>query len=1002
MKYLLLSIIVLIFFPSIYADEITINSPNYFEQQDNELKTISTLNNELFSFEVCSQDGKNFEAKYYCKNEDTQGNISLTHNSNNGCFYNNSNINQIPCDEFTLETTFTQNNREKVITRDFSKTQESNALDTVLNSPIDDLSPVELSYYLVLHASIKGTENQKAEDIYNSLKNSRNNNNKCWPEDECDIEQTGLILYNLKLAGYSQDSRILEDGKTYLESLHIPKEKLDFDEEEKDFEIAIEVVDDFQNDISCDYETNNNDENFDFENNDELKDLTVVENVEDNLEFNCDENIDIINYVLSEEIDIEEEDNTDELSYEISDSQKEDFGRFETKIQFEHDFSNNNLTCDITTDDTTQETTFTNQSSRDELTITKPFQESLDIECDKDFDYARALIFSGQNNKESFSNEDEFSFVVDDIIKKQFDFQIFLEYNFNKDTLTCDLKIDNQQSIPITIEDEEDLNISQFSASSKYSLSCDDSVDEIQTYVKDNFDRVQIEKEKTSTSSISQSIPGSFSQYECLGKESTCNIQTTLYSLMTYDDSIENNNRLEDFISSLIGKKEELPLIQTQNPYEDAGKFLHIKENDELIESLKFLQNNDGSWSNHEENSDSIVPTAWTNLGLQKYIDSEHISDSQQWIYNNEPDEGWDDISKNALAYLAIEDKVKPYLTIENPPTTITQKQNITIKNPTIFDLENIEVTFSDTLKNAFEYKQDLGDLSQMEEINLSLTPRNVDEKTSGTITINGISNEEKIQLLSMPISVEQDSSFSIKTNSLDFTDENTQISIPLKQNTQNPYSYQCSIESGIGNKNTTISENTQEILLDNSDKKTGDIKITFNCEDDDSQNIIEDTITLNKIDKTFDINKEELIIQSSDEQTLTLTNLEDQQQILNFQLSENLLAYLSFTQNNAAIAQNQSEEIGITINQTAFDATTTNITGEIIIDDSNNYEKIIPVTITKENNGIGIFVWIMWSFIIIFTIAFAILVLYRYRELQMEQNSSNDSNQEEEEVILE
>lgn len=1000
MKYLLRKILLILTIvlctTPILADELTLYSPTYFNEQNNELEEISYLNNELLSFEICSKNAQNIKAKYTCENN--QGELEIfKHTSKNSCSYHNSNFSQIPCNDFTLEVTFNQDNRERVITREFSKKKESIVLEKVLQQDPLELDPLDMSYYLVLHSLTKGIDNKMSNDIYDSLKQTRDNTNKCWPKNNCDSLTTSKILYNIKLAGYSKDSRLLDDGQIYLQTLFLEDSQIEYptSSNNQQYDIDIEVYDEFSQDNNCEITIDNEDiqETYSFDDNSKLEDLHIIETLDEDLSFSCEENIESLSYILSEEIIYNnEEENEDILSYSIPSSDLEDYNLFTTKIQFEHDFGNDEISCDITIDDETTQYTFNNQSSKEDLTIKETIEEEFEIDCDDNIDYARTTIYAGQKIEEDFSNENSFSLEIKDLFDNTFDTYITFDYNFDKETLTCEIEVDNNNPQTIEFEEDDNLIIDSYSAKSSVEFSCDDTLENIESYVIDKFDRKQVKNEAESTNSISFSIPNDFSQYSCIGEDKTCNQDATLYTLMTYE-SFENKNELTTYINSLLEKDGDFPLLQTENAYEDAGKFLVFNSNSQLVESLKFLQNNDGSWGNGN-NEELLKGTLWSKMGLlEREKSSEHIKDATNWIYEEEPILGWNTLELNALAYLGIKEQVKPYITIESF-NNIEEKTNITLRNPTIFNLENLKVSFTGGLRNSILFKENLGQLNSNEELKLTLTPRpNLKEKVSGTIQISGIHNEKTMQLLEIPFSVEQNRLFNIEDSEIFYTQGEPEISIPITHNTNQEYFFTCSFSSQLSsaNQEVLIDESTKSFKVNNQNAITGSTPIILDCSSANQTTTISKNIKITEIEKTFEVKDQEIIIDSKSDKAVSLQNTLDSRQLVSFQLSDNLIPFLSLPESNKMFAVNETREMFLVVNSTKFDNLNSSVVGELTIK-GNQYSTTIPLEITKspqETQGVN---WILWT-IIILALGFIVLVIIRYRKLQ--EDEENDSTYE-------
>jgi len=144
--------------------------------------------------------------------------------SNAGCYFSNYNLADIDCSEFSLEIDYSLENKKRKLTRDFKKQKQSMLINRVVGEDYENLDAEELSYFLIVLNDLETRDSKLSEEVYDLLKNERDNANKCWPTGNCDLEETTNILKNLKIAGYDLNSRLLEDGKNYLEKNMISNE----------------------------------------------------------------------------------------------------------------------------------------------------------------------------------------------------------------------------------------------------------------------------------------------------------------------------------------------------------------------------------------------------------------------------------------------------------------------------------------------------------------------------------------------------------------------------------------------------------------------------------------------------------------------------------------------------------------------------------------------------------------------------------------------------------
>jgi hypothetical protein len=146
--------IITLFSSSIFAsdDSLKIISPNYFDEQNNIYDDIHYLEKEILTINFCSNEEiSDLEIKIECPLSDEEISLELFSDySNKGCYFSNYNLNKSPCDDFKLIANYKENNKEKTLTRTFSKQKQSLLINHVLGLDTDNLNDEELSYYLVV------------------------------------------------------------------------------------------------------------------------------------------------------------------------------------------------------------------------------------------------------------------------------------------------------------------------------------------------------------------------------------------------------------------------------------------------------------------------------------------------------------------------------------------------------------------------------------------------------------------------------------------------------------------------------------------------------------------------------------------------------------------------------------------------------------------------------------------------------------------------------------
>jgi hypothetical protein len=269
------------------ADTLNIVSPSYFGEQKNVYEKINYLENELLSFEFCSD--KPTEKMEFVIIPDSGKDLLLKAYENKkkkNCFFTNFLLNEISTDEFDLEIFYSVDNKEKIIKRKFQKRKQSKLINHILGLDPEVLNPVDLSHFLIVLNDVETYKNEQSVYAYDKLKVDRNNLNKCWPRDSCSIADTSRILRNLVIAGYSTSTRLIEDGRNYLNKFKISNEN-------NPTRFDIEVDNSFVTgeEIICSLKIDDEDEvNYKFSKSTD----TLTKYASNNLIFRCNETIEQI------------------------------------------------------------------------------------------------------------------------------------------------------------------------------------------------------------------------------------------------------------------------------------------------------------------------------------------------------------------------------------------------------------------------------------------------------------------------------------------------------------------------------------------------------------------------------------------------------------------------------------------------------------------------------------------------------------------------------------
>ncbi len=820
MKMIIYTILFFSFVTTIYSetpDKLQIYSPNYFNEQTNIYEKINYLENEPLSFKFCTNpNSQNISFNLICSVDNDKIELKPYEyiDKNKGCYFNNYDLSTFNCDQFKLEIGYTLNNKQKKVNREFKKQKESLLINHILEKDYKTLSPVDLSYYLIVLNDVQDSNKQENLEIYEKLKNERNNINKCWPKTICSFKDTTTILKNLVLSNYPLNIRMLDDGKSYLEK-----------------------------------------------------------------------------YIINNE----------------------------------------------------------NNPLRFLITPRYSFNESEEIECsltvDKDSDETRNYIF----DQSSYDNDEM-------IIEKE--------------------------------------------SSSKIEFNCNATLDEIELKLY-NIDDTLL---KTQIYNNTKSINYDIEIFSCVG-DAKCDYYNSIDSLITYGSTIEDAPLIGKYLDSLVEENYNERYVQFLNKILDTSKYLYYKTDVDLVNYLKFHQNNDGSWGSAAPNI-KILETSWAILGLEKSTsNSEYIEDGKKWVYYNEPVTGWGDIEKNVISYLAIKEKLKPYVKI-NIKNQITKTTTFELENPTIYDLKNLKINFNDEIKQYLSYLENIGDLNGQDTIEFKITlDENFFGLKSGEMSITGLDGKNKeVTLIKIPINIIGDGIISIKNYEYSVSENNRKVKVEIESKLEK-FEINCDFLNPFTNAQQTIKLNEQNKFFEipNENLTQGNFSISIQCENNNIDFIIPFAFSVVKTNPTIESETKQYILNTFSDFAIPIKNsLIADKQTIQITVDGMYSGVVEPTEKSKILARNETREIYFSItSQDYVEALGEGVQSNIIITGENGYVLKIPIIyenstgINGENGTSSNMIWYIMIAIIVLA-GLGILVLIRYRQLQEEHQEEHHDEDDE------
>ncbi len=290
---------------------------------------------------------------------------------------------------------------------------------------------------------------------------------------------------NLRVYEKDTDDKIFSERYDDTDKFDYELELVDKDDEW--FSIKMDQNFNANDEIKCELRIDNKGYDFEFNDDSSSKDLTIERNYKDEISYECDEDVDRMVFKVYD-------DSEDEIySKEYEDKYKFDFNiddleeEYELKIQLDHDFEGDEITCDLDIkgkDDKSY--TFDEDSTNSQLNINEFFIDEFTFDCDSDIDIMNLYIYDENGDKideKEFENEDKFDY---ELKKGEYDFFIQITNQFNTDEeISCDLNIDSDKEDSFDFDDRSsigDLRLEgQFNED--FELKCDKEMDSVEILI---------------------------------------------------------------------------------------------------------------------------------------------------------------------------------------------------------------------------------------------------------------------------------------------------------------------------------------------------------------------------------------------------------------------------------------------------------------------------------------------------------------------------------------
>ena len=210
--------------PTTLAYEENIREGIFLVRPDNEFipetTTPTYLQEEDLTFFACTeQDSSAVRLSVICQDTNEFIDLETQRWGPDSCYIGSTNLEQLDCTSAVARAEYTEAGENRQLEQRIQINKFSNALDKIVETQFSDggwENPLDTAHGLYVLNHFPDLFEQRIDDAIEYLKINREEANKCWPKEQCQISTTANILFLLEEAGF-EDLRIQHDAKLYLE-----------------------------------------------------------------------------------------------------------------------------------------------------------------------------------------------------------------------------------------------------------------------------------------------------------------------------------------------------------------------------------------------------------------------------------------------------------------------------------------------------------------------------------------------------------------------------------------------------------------------------------------------------------------------------------------------------------------------------------------------------------------------------------------------------------------
>ena len=595
-------------------------------------------------------------------------------------------------------------------------------------------------------------------------------------------------------------------------------------------------------------------------------------------------------------------------------------------------------------------------------------------------------------------------------------YTIFIENSENiTEDILCNFEIDGEIT-KISFnrnEDEKSVRVAK-----KLDINCDRKIERFSILKYNLEDKFKELVEYENLSKLSIDVP----QFLCFGK-SSCNFDVTLNLLIAFKD-LENKKLFENYIDDFL-KKDSVNEKQSYINFEPiilkTSNYLIYKKNDEIINYLRYKQNNDGSWGDLDEKA---TTTSKILFALKENSNSEeYVEDGISYLLENEQDYGWGGIEENSLAFIALNYIPKPYLKFETI-NILENAKEILFQNLGGFELESFEVVLENKIEEFVDVKQNKISVNPEEKILITLNVSNkLKQKKFGKVDILSNINGEKKLIKTFVLEIKGGNILTFNEDKFFQVQNQKDFQIPLIADLNGKID--CEYNDPISGKKEKIeiTKNTKNLEILNEKNFLGKISFDILCKNSEDKFKYKISGEVKTIEPTFKFSLEELILNGEETSFKIESNIFEKQNLF-FEIEGKISRYVRASEKEKIIAGKDVRDIYLITRQSlvlvekkiyekrnnvtiTYEEFLKNITGNLKVTTDKGHSLKLPLTLqlsqdeTENEESFGIFAWSS-IFFLIFFVGFILFRCIQYIILKKKEENKEEEDEEDEEFFFE